>query len=403
MYEDVTYETILNRMLERISDNLDKRPSSLIYDTHSATAIELQILYIELEYLIKNSYGDTAERDFLVLLAKDRGLSPDPARQAVLRGVFTPDNINLTGQRFNIGEQNYTVLSRTTDGSGGWEVRCDTAGIIGNQYLGQMVPMEYIDGLETAELTEVLIPGKDEEDTEVFRQRYFDSFNEKSFGGNRADYLAKVRSVQGVGDCKITRVWNGDIKPAEMIPSSAVQTWFNSFIDTVTNAEVKAWLTAVYNAALLRKLTVGGTVLVTVVDSDDYGEANSTLVQSIQTTLDPDSNAGEGYGLAPVGHVVFVRSAAAVQVQINTNVTFASGCSWANKGTVIQDAVSAYLLELRQQWAESDFLIVRVSHVENRILGVDGVLDVSGTKINGKAENLTLGVYDIPVMGGVSS
>lgn len=53
MYENETYEVILERMLNRVSDKLDKRPSSPIYDTHSPTAIEFQILYIELEYLIK--------------------------------------------------------------------------------------------------------------------------------------------------------------------------------------------------------------------------------------------------------------------------------------------------------------------------------------------------------------
>ena len=31
MYEDQTYEVILERMLNRVSDKLDKRPSSLIY------------------------------------------------------------------------------------------------------------------------------------------------------------------------------------------------------------------------------------------------------------------------------------------------------------------------------------------------------------------------------------
>ena len=90
MYENQTYEVILQRMLKRVSNKLDKRPSSVIYDTHSATAIELQILYIELEYLIKNSYGDTAAREFLILLAKDRGLSIEPASSAVLKGEFTP-------------------------------------------------------------------------------------------------------------------------------------------------------------------------------------------------------------------------------------------------------------------------------------------------------------------------
>ena len=68
MYEDITYEKLLERMLGRVSEKLDKRPSALIYDTHSATAVELQNLYIELEYLIRNSYGDTAAREYLIML-----------------------------------------------------------------------------------------------------------------------------------------------------------------------------------------------------------------------------------------------------------------------------------------------------------------------------------------------
>lgn len=400
MYENETYEVILDRMLNRVSDKLDKRPSSLIYDTHSSTAIELQILYIELEYLIINSYGDTAAREFLVRLAKDRGLSPEPATHAVLKGVFTPASVDVTGKRFNIGEVNYVVLQQITPGE--YQVQCETAGAIGNQFLGQMIPMEYIDGLETANLTEVLIPGEDEEDTEVFRQRYFDSFNEQSFGGNRADYLAKVRGIDGVGNCKVERVWNGDIRPADMIPSAAVDAWYNSTIDTL-NGEVQEWLETVYQAAKQKKLTVGGTVYVSIIDSDDYGEASSTLVQSVQTTLDPEENAGEGYGLAPIGHVVKVESAKPVQTDIRTSVTFEEGHNWSNTGDAIRAAVNAYLLELRKDWANTSAVIVRVSQIETRILGVEGVLDVTNTTINGKANNLTLTQYQIPILGGVSA
>ena len=398
MYENETYEVILDRMLARVSDALDKRPSSPIYDTHSATAIELQILYIELETLIQNSYGDTAAREFLILLAKDRGLSPDPATHALLKGVFTPTTIDVTGQRFNIGDINYTVLEQTEPGQ--YKVQCESTGEIGNQYLGQMIPMDYIPGLETATLTEVLIPGEDDEDTEVFRQRYFDSFNEQTFGGNRADYLAKVRGVDGVGDCKVIRVWNGDIRPAEMIPNTAVQEWFRTF--STANEDVKKWLTTVYTAALQKKLTVGGTVRVVIVDSDDYGAASSALVQSVQQVLDPETDAGEGLGLAPIGHVVSVVSADAVVMEIKTTVTFEEGYNWSNTNAAMEEAVSAYLLELRKAWSGTSQTIVRISQVETRILGVKGIVDVTGTKINGSGSNLTLGKYEIPVLGGVS-
>lgn len=402
MYENQTYEVILERMMNRVSDKLDKRPSSPVYDLHSSTAIEFQNLYIELEYLIKNSYGDSAAREFLILLAKDRGLTPEPATKAILQGEFTPANIDVTGKRFNINEINYVVIEQIEPGT--YKVQCETEGVAGNRYLGQMIPMEYIDGLQTASLTSVLIPGEDEEDTEVFRQRYFDSFNEQSFGGNHADYMAKVKGIEGVGSCKVKRVWNDDIRPADMIPSAAVQAWFKTFIDTAgLNQEVKNWLTVVFNAALLKKLTVGGTVHVVITDSDDYGEASSTLVQYVQQTLDPEENAGEGYGLAPIGHVVSVASVSTVSIEVKTTVTFEEGHNWSNTKAAIAEAVDAYFLELRKNWSETSQTIVRVSQIENRILGVDGVVDVTGTKLNGTASNMTLTEFCIPKLGGVSA
>lgn len=399
-YEEVTQEILLERMLGRVSDTLDKRPSAVIYDTHSATAIELQNLYIELEYLIINSYGDTAAREFLILLCKDRGITPDSATHAILKGEFTPTTIDVTGQRFNIGEINYVVTNQIAPGQ--YEVQCESAGEIGNQYLGDMIPMEYIKGLQTAKLTEILIPGEDEEDTEVLRQRYFDSFNERSFGGNRADYLAKVRSIDGVGNCKITRVWNGDISPTDMIPSAKVKTWYDSVIESL-DAEVAAWLSAVYYAAKEKKLTVGGTVLVTVVNSLDFGEATNTLLDKIQTELDPVQNAGEGYGLAPIGHVVNVKSALPILIYVTTQIVFEEGYNWNSMKTPIQEAVDAYLLELRQGWADSSHTVVRISQIESKILALKGIADIDNTKLNGSDSNITLGMYEVPVLGGVTA
>ena len=400
MYEDQTYEVILERMLNRVSEKLDKRPSSPIYDLHSASAIEFQTLYIELEYLLKNSYGDTAAREFLILLAKDRGISPEPATKAILQGEFTPTNIDLTGKRFNIGEINYVVTEQIMPGT--YKVRCETSGIVGNQYLGDMIPMDYINGLQTATLTNILIPGEDEEDTEVFRQRYLDSFNEQAFGGNHADYMAKVRGIDGVGACKIKRAWNGDIRPADMIVSTAVKNWYESIRSTVP-AAVKPWLDAVYNAANDKKLTVGGVVYVVITDSDDYGEASTALVQSVQQALDPEESAGEGYGLAPIGHVVSVASASPVTIQICTTVTFEDGHNWSNTGAAIGEAVNGYFLDLRKKWSDTTQTVVRISQIENRIIGVEGVVDVTGTKLNDIAENMTLAEFDIPKLGGVSA
>ncbi|MCI8565962.1 MAG: phage tail protein [Lachnospiraceae bacterium] len=398
MYEDTTYEAIRDRMLARVADKFDKREGSVIWDTHSPTAIELQILYLELDTILKEGYGDTASREFLVLRCRERGISPYPAAHAILKGVFAPANIDVSGRRFNIGEMNYTVQEKIADGE--YRVMCESPGIAGNQYMGSMIPMEYIKGLQSAQLTEILIPGEDEEDTEDLRKRYFDSFSESAFGGNRADYLEKVNAIPGVGRTKVTRVWNADIRPADMIPKENVCKWYESIKDTAPK-EVRDWLEAVFHAAKEKKLTTGGTVLLTILNSE-FGRASETLVQAVQTAIDPEEGAGDGYGLAPIGHVVKVKSAKEKRIDIQSTLTFEEGYGWGNLQGLLEEAVCDYLLELRKEWADSSCLIVRVSQVENRLLNVPGVVDVRGTSINGMSENLYLGEYEIPVFGGVN-
>lgn len=398
MYENTTYESILERMLARVPDKFDKREGSVIWDTHSPTAIELQILYLELDVILKEAYGDSASREFLIRRCRERGIYPHEATKAVLKGEFVPADIDVTGQRFNIGNINYVVVGKIADGE--YRVECETAGKIGNQFFGEMIPIEYIKGLQSADLTEILIPGEDEEETEDLRQRYFDSFNESVFGGNRADYLEKTNAIPGVGRTKVTRIWNADISPADMVPKESVETWYNGIKGTLTG-EVRYWLDSVFHAAKEKKLTTGGTVLLTIINSE-FGVASDALVQTVQTIIDPEVNAGDGYGLAPIGHVVKVESAKAKAISIKTTLTFEPGYGWANLQTSIEEAISAYLLELRKEWADSSFLIVRISQIDTRILNAPGIVDVQNTLINGSRNNLNLGKYEIPVLGGVS-
>lgn len=398
MFENQTYDTILARMLARVSNNFDKREGSVIFDTHSPTAIELQTLYIELDALINEAYGDTASREFLILRCRERGVYPYDATKAVLKGEFTPTTIDVTGRRFNISELNYIAISKISDGV--YQMECETPGEVGNNYLGTMIPIDYIEGLETADVTEVLIPGEDEEATEDLRQRYFDSFGEFAYGGNRTDYISKTKAISGVGGVKVDRVWNGDINPADLIPNATVESWYETYIESATG-DVHDWLEAVFTAALNKKLTVGGTVKVTIVDADDYGVASSTLINLVQSTLDPAQNAGEGYGVAPIGHVVTVESATGVPVTVKATISFNGGYTWDSLKTAIETAVSDYLLSLREDWGSNDYTVVRISQIEAKILAVEGVVDIANTKVNNSTNNLILTKYQIPTFGSV--
>lgn len=394
MYEHISYESILQRMLDRVPSTMDKRESAIIYDALAPAAMELKLAYIEFDEILNESFGDTASRNFLIRRCAERGIIPKASTNAVLLGEFTPTNIDVIGQRFSLGKLNYTVISKIEDGK--YQVQCETAGVEGNQYLGTIIPIEYIDGLETAELTNVLIPGEDDENTESLREKYFNSFNENAFGGNRADYIKKVKSIDGVGGIKVSRVWNNDIRPADMIPSAEVIEWYNSTVNTLSD-DVKGWLTTIFTAAINKKLTVGGTVLITVIDSDDFSKASDTLLKTVQNELDPERNAGEGYGLAPIGHIVTVKTADEVMVDITANITYTNNYSFDVLKSAIESAITDYMRELRKEWENQPYLIIRISQIETRLLQLEGIIDITGTTINGDTTNLQLSSSEIPV------
>lgn len=404
MYEDLTYESILERMLQFIRQqdrSLDTREGSVSWYGSAPSAVEFQNLYLALDNVLNQTYPDTASRPYLIRRAKDRLLSPYPASPAVLELTITPAGLTLPeGARFSIGELNYAATQNM--GEGRYQITCETPGSAGSSPAGEVIPIEYIPGLASCAVTALLIPGEDEEDTEAFRQRYFDSLEAQAFSGNRADYLEKVNAIPGVGGVRIHRAWNSGIRPAELLPPEGAADWL---AELSAPAEILSWLQSLYAAAAGRKLTVGGTVRLTLIDST-FSPPSAALLERVQTAIDPTQNAGEGYGLAPVGHVVWVTGVRSAQVDLTFQMACSGGWRWEDVQPAARQAVQAYFLELAQSWARDDGqnqpLVVRVSQIESRLLDLEGVLDVAGTRINGQAANLTLEADQIPTLGSLA-
>lgn len=402
MYEAQTYESILARMLQKalsINSNLDTREGSLVWYGDAPAAVELQNLYIALDTVLNETFADTATRPYLILRAAERGLSPQPASPAILQMAITPTTLFLPlNTRFSIGELNYYVSADR--GSGNYELTCETAGEAGNNYTGTVIPIEYVDGLETCKITSVLVPGEDEEDTELFRQRYLNSLNAQAFGGNQIDYIEKVNAIPGVGGVKVYRAWNADLKPANMIPPKEAEAWIEGL--SGVPEPVKLWLDTVYAAAKNNMFTVGGTVKLVVINST-FTVPSPTLVEQVQTAVDPLQNAGEGVGIAPIGHVVRVEGVQEETVDLGFALYYQRGWSWEDVSGYVTEAINGYFLELAQSWADQDeALVVRISQIESRLLGITGILDIANTTINEKAANHTLALDHIPVLGSLA-
>ena len=78
---------------------------------------------------------------------------------------------------------------------------------------------------------------------------------------------------------------------------------------------------------------------------------------------------------------------------IATSTVFQEGYSFDKLKTAIEDKIKEYFLELRVVWANENNLIVRISQIESRIMGITGVVDISNTTLNGQEGNLELGTH----------
>ena len=313
-------------------------------------------MYKDLDINSNLSFADTASEEFLERRTAEYGVTREPATKAKRKGLFfgngnAPLDVPV-GSRFSIANLNYVTVERIVAGQ--FVMECETVGASGNQQFGALLPIDYVSGLVRAEITDVLVPGEDVETDGSLRQRYFAALSEQPFGGNIADYRWKIGGIPGVGGVKVFPAWQG-----------------------------------------------GGTVKCTIIAAD-YNPPSTTLVDEVQTAIDPVLNSGEGIGLAPIGHSVTIAGVSNVTINVETTVTLEAGVTIGQVQPDIEVAIGEYLLSLRKSWATETTIVVRVSQIDARILTVSGVADVTNTLLNGTAANVTLGSEQIPAIGTVT-
>lgn len=351
MFEDRLQETIMSEMMETFGADVRTDAGSLAYNACAKIAEKLEEIYGDMDEINDNLLPDTQDLQHLIDYGADRGIKYKYATCPVVKGTF--NQAIEVGERFTCNDYSYEVTELISGYN--YKLTCDTEGTEANTNFGELEPLDYIDDYLGGSIVELIQAGTDDEDEEIFRQKVIGSFQSKGFGGNKAEYRELVNAIQGVGGCKPKR--RG--KDSE---------WINIYVL-----------------------------------SSDYGVPSGSLISEMQTLIDPEENSGEGDGMAPIGHKVKIYAVQAVMVDITATVVFDTGYGIESSKTLIEEAIEDYMLSLRKSWeAQGDRNItVRVAQIEARILNVTGVLDVSGTTLNGSAENLEVSYQGIPVLGGV--
>ncbi len=375
MYENMTYEVIIKKLLNLVPKEFDKREGSIIYTAIAPAATQLAIMYIELDTVLKEAYAETAGSDWLDMRVAERGIERKAATKAVKKGVF---NMQVpVNSRFSAHTSSgYLVYKATefiehTDIGYSYKMECEIAGEIGNHYSGSVVPVDYITGLTSAQLTDTLSAGTEEESDDFLRERYFATFDVATFGGNIASYRNAILAIEGVGAVQICPSWQG-----------------------------------------------GGTVLCSILDGN-YKPAGSSLVDLVQNAICPPedgeiSPSANGYGLAPIGAAVTIKTGEELQLDFSLTVQFLSSVpnGEITYKSQIEEKIEEYLESVRQSWGvmlksqKIEYAVtVYVSRVIYAILAIPEIVNVTDVTINGSASDVvcieTSAVQQVPVLGTV--
>lgn len=284
MFEAMTYESILDDMLDRVTSDVDKREGSVIFDALAPCAYHLAQTYYYLDAFVDLVSGDTAIGEYLDKVVADYGLTRKSATYAV-RKITTSGSVDI-GTRWGIEDLAYDITALLDTNV--YSAICETAGEVGGTYSGSMESIDNTSGI-TAILGDIITEGEDEESDDDLRERFFNQVQSTSTSGNAADYKKWALSVSGVGGAKVFPLWNGN-----------------------------------------------GTVKVVIVDSEKQPVTN-TLVVTTAAYIET---------VRPIGATVTVVSGAAKAINISATITMAAGYTLSAVTSAFTSSVMSYFQDI---------------------------------------------------------
>lgn len=340
MFENMTYENILAEMLSKVSEDIDKREGSIIYDALAPSAYQLAQTYFNLSNYIDLFYVDTSVGEYLDRNAADYGLSRKAATYAV-RKVTTSGPVAI-GTRWGLSDTTYKITELISTNT--YKAICEQSGKIGNLYSGTLENIDNVIGIN-AILSDLIISGEDEESDEELRARIQQYLIDPTQDGNVAQYTKWATEYEGIGTAKVFPLWNG-----------------------------------------------GNTVKIAITNRS-YLPAEAALVSEFQEYIDPGTS-GLGNGVAPIGSKVTITGGNRKNINIAANVILSEGYSEPEGA---ENALSEYLASI--VYAKKSVSYMRIGSV---LLDCPSITEITGLTMNGISGDVILSGDEIPVLNSLS-
>ena len=347
-YESQTYEAILARLMSRVTTkypNLDNREGSVIFDALAPAALEMAIMYTELENVRNESFVNTATREYILIACEQMGMdiSVFNASFGIHKGVF--DVQVPLSSRWNCDLYNFVITEYIglEDGYHAYKLECETDGTTPNNQTGNLTPItDAPSNLRYAQLVECLIEGENETADDDIRKAYFDYVNSVATDGNVSQYYRWCTDFDGIGNAKVIPLWNG-----------------------------------------------ANTVKVSILNASNR-KASDTLIDEFQKFLDPNSE-GMGNGEAPIGAFVTVTTATEVPISISATVKMKDGFT---DTSTINTALENHFAQIAYEKSNLSYMTIGAV-----ILSAEGVDFITDLLIEGGTSDITIGSEEIGVLG----
>lgn len=347
MFDDKTQEKVLEELLSSVVANVDKRQGSIIYDSLTPKSFIIAKFYQDLSWMIDNIlFVDTATGEYLDKKGYEFGVTRRKAisttRNATFVGTIIPDKT-----RFFTEDGLYWTYDLANN-----NVICETFGIIGNSTItgSNLIPAIDIQGLTSAIIKDVVIPGADIETDEDYRAKIITKLQNPELNSNKAQIKKWCNDITGVGDARIFSLWNG-----------------------------------------------ANTVKGVLIDTEKQ-PASTTLIKQVQDYIDPDAQ-GLGEGKADIGVIFTAQGATSTAIDISFRITqLASGSTLDNAKVEVTEGIKTYLkgVAFKQEKTKD---VVRYQEISALILNTVSIIDFENLTINTGTGNIEVELDHVAILG----
>lgn len=351
MYSGINSDLdILNRMLDKVPDNIDKEEGSFVHDAISPVSQELAQSYIALDNVLSRAFAITAA---------ENGFSHELELRAAEFGIYRKDGTKAVGQVAFSGSDNVLIPAGTIVQTGGGlqfktlsdvVIKNNTAkadiealeiGIKYNIPAGTIIQLPtQITGVTSIINNNVTSGGTEIENDQSLLQRLLFRVQLPATSGNIYHYKQWAMEVNGVGDAVVVPLWNGP-----------------------------------------------GTVKVVILDSNKKVPAKN-IIDAVSAHIEK---------ARPVGAHVTVVPAKEITINIDVKLQLIGENTLTQAKSLIERGVERYLDSIA--FKES---YIRYTKIANVLLDIPIIMDYSNLMLNGKTSNIAVEEGQVGILGQVN-